>query len=546
MPSARGLRLICGFVLLRTYPLLYSAYAQSTQGVISGRIYDRETGAPVAGARTQCYQYWPEQPRVMTAECGTVANDAGFYLLAFRPPGFYRIRVTHAGYQAQEMYGVELPVAGNINFNVGLRRVTSLWDADISEGRAPLSDDATIVHYFTPDVEKLAAAAVQIAKPSVGTLQTTLSYTADPDQLSILPLSGRNIYQLLTFQPGVTSGLSVNGQRASSSSFLLDGVDSQIAIAPEFVQEYRVSTNNFSSEFGRATGFVANAITKEGSNSFHGYAYGRINNEILNANAFQSNKNNFPRQKHRELRGGAVVSGPIVLNRTYFSVGYERYQSRTWEYPFTFRVPVLANFRSCPETAGSQALKLLEKFPPPLTLPEAGPACDHLSSPYSISIPNSDVNQGFGLARVDHLLKGGKHRLLARLIANREANPYDVFSLYPEFSSERTITTISGAAGAILSFNSSTTTELRLGWQTNRYNRPRSHPEIPSLDTSVDGSETYLSGISLPGVSNAVSTRREKRDLWESGTSLLLISIRQGKTCSIQTNIPLFLKGISI
>jgi hypothetical protein len=212
------------------------------------------------------------------------------------------------------------------------------------------------------------------------------------------------VYQLLSFQPGVTSGpaggsaLSVNGQ--NSSLFLLDGVGSPMIagsgvsnptalgaqfnspipaiLGPEFVQEYRVSTGDFSPEFGRTTGFVANAITKAGSNEFHGLAYFYLDNEVLNANPFQSNADGFPRQGFHELQTGASASGPLEPNKTFFSAGYEYFRSRTLNYPFDFQVPILANFLNCPQTANSQALALLERFPPPLVQAPQGPPCDNL------------------------------------------------------------------------------------------------------------------------------------------------------------------------
>ena len=107
----------------------------------------------------------------------------------------------------------------------------------------------------------------------------------DPRRLRELPLAGRDVYSLLLTQPSVASdagtsrglGLSVNGQRASSSNFLLDGVENNDTLTtgpatgpvPEFMQEYRVSTNNFSSEFGRTSGYAAYAVTRAAGNSWH-------------------------------------------------------------------------------------------------------------------------------------------------------------------------------------------------------------------------------------------------------------------------------------
>ena len=91
--------------------------------------------------------------------------------------------------------------------------------------------------------------------------------------------------------------MTINGQRASASNYLLDGLENNnylvtvllTRVAPEAIQEYRVSTNNFSAEYGRTSGFLANAITRSGSNSFHGTVYFYIKNDILNANGFQAN-----------------------------------------------------------------------------------------------------------------------------------------------------------------------------------------------------------------------------------------------------------------
>src|SRR5687768_7206385 len=124
-------------------------------------------------------------------------------------------------------------------------------------------------------------------------------------EISWLPLAGRDTYTMLVTQPGVTSdaatarglGLSVNGQRPSASNFLLDGLENNnylssgplTAAVPEFVQEYRISTNNYSAQYGRTSGFLANAMTRSGSNAFHGFGYLYFKNEALNANDFQRN-----------------------------------------------------------------------------------------------------------------------------------------------------------------------------------------------------------------------------------------------------------------
>src|SRR6202035_755804 len=104
----------------------------------------------------------------------------------------------------------------------------------------------------------------------------------------------------LVLQPNVAAdtttargiGVSVGGQRPSASNFLLDGLENNnqlitgplATVAPEAVQEFRISTNNFSAEYGWTTGYIANAVTKAGTNQWHGLGYFNLKNEALNAN----------------------------------------------------------------------------------------------------------------------------------------------------------------------------------------------------------------------------------------------------------------------
>ena len=128
-----------------------------------------------------------------------------------------------------------------------------------------------------------------------GSLESTVSEVIDSAEIENLPLAGRDVYTMLVTLPGVTSdaatarglGLSIDGQRPSSSNYLLDGLENNnylttgplTTVAPEAVQEYRVSINNFSAEYGRTSGFVANAITRSGADGFHGVAYFYLMND---------------------------------------------------------------------------------------------------------------------------------------------------------------------------------------------------------------------------------------------------------------------------
>jgi hypothetical protein len=268
--------------------------AQTTQGLISGKLLNSVTGQPVGGATVTCSS--PDNPSPATS-----ASDAsGYFYLPLLSPGTYRVRVTAASFQAQEIQELELRVASRIELDFRLRPLNDVWEAG-QYNSVFLPGSKTIVTFFGPDVDASLSGSFEAQKGRVSGLESTVSQVIDSKEIDNLPLAGRDVYTMLVMLPGVTSdaatarglGLSVNGQRPSSSNFLLDGLENNnylitgplTTVAPEAIQEYRVSTNNFSAEYGRTSGFVANAITRSGSNNFHGVAYFYLNNNLSTATA---------------------------------------------------------------------------------------------------------------------------------------------------------------------------------------------------------------------------------------------------------------------
>ncbi|MEI9814614.1 MAG: TonB-dependent receptor plug domain-containing protein [Acidobacteriota bacterium] len=195
----------------------------------------------------------------------------------------------------------------------------------------------TIVTFFGPDVDASRTGSFEANKGRRTPLETTVSSVIRASDIADLPLAGRDVYTLLVTQPGVTSdgattrglGLAVNGQRPSASNFLLDGLENNnylitgplVTVAPQAIQEYRISTNNFSAEYGRTSGYLANAITRSGANRFHGTAYLFLKNEILNANGFQANLAGQARTPYQGIPTGVLgrwadpAESPFLLQR---------------------------------------------------------------------------------------------------------------------------------------------------------------------------------------------------------------------------------------
>ncbi|HNY40280.1 MAG TPA: carboxypeptidase regulatory-like domain-containing protein [Bryobacteraceae bacterium] len=169
-----------------------------------------------------------------------------------------------------------------------------------------------------------------------------------------LPLNGRAYADLALLSPGVRksnitardASFNVNGLRSSLNNFMLDGVDNNaygtsnqgfsnqiIQLNPDAVQEFKVQTNNFSAEYGRAGGAVINASLRSGTNEFHGAAWEFLRNTKLNAVGFFRPATGV-KPVLVQNQFGAAFGGPIKKDKMFFFANYEglRNVSRTLEY----------------------------------------------------------------------------------------------------------------------------------------------------------------------------------------------------------------------
>jgi len=195
------------------------------------------------------------------------------------------------------------------------------------------------------------------SEPSlVETRPSGISAVIDERGLKDLPLNGRRFSDLMLLAPGVTqdprsltsaaSGdLSFGGMRGFQNSFLVDGGDfnngfyaqalgryrAPYQFSTEVVQEFRVSSNSYSTEMGRAGGAVVNVITRSGSNHLHGTAFYYFRDSSMAATEeFLSSK---PPDRQQQL--GFTVGGPIRQNKVFFFAGFDQH---------LFHIPALVEF----------------------------------------------------------------------------------------------------------------------------------------------------------------------------------------------------------
>jgi outer membrane receptor protein involved in Fe transport len=287
---------LCGLLLV----LAVAALAQRETGQISGTVRD-PSGAVVAAAKVTVKSVATGVTRQATT------NGVGAFTIPSLRPDAYDVTIEAPGF---EKYAQRIDVAvGSTN-----------------EISPQLTLGATT---STVEVVETAAAV------TVNTATQTLSQVITADQLADLPTSPtRNPYALVATSGNVVedsnsgrgAGFAINGQRSASTSILLDGaenVDTFTAsvgqtVPLDSVQEFSVLTNNFTAEYGRASGGVVNLITKSGTNAFHGsgYEFNRIS--ALSSNTLNNNANDIAKGIFTRNNYGFAVGGPIKKDKLFF------------------------------------------------------------------------------------------------------------------------------------------------------------------------------------------------------------------------------------
>jgi hypothetical protein len=327
---------------------------------------------------------------------------------------------------------------------------------------------------------------------------------AEQAQLRDLPLAGRDVYALLVTLPAVTTdtstgrglGLSAAGNRPSASNFLLDGLDNNnhlitgplVTMAPEAVQEYRVSVAGFTAEYGRTSGFLANVVTRPGGNQWHGLGYFYFKNEFLNATEFQRNRLDFGKRPLKEMEPGFSVSGPLRRDRAFASAAFERLRFRSIADGIESHVPP----PGWAPRPGTYAARLWSEFPNHPAFPADG-----------LFHAPAVLNRTLVLPRIDYVLGGGEHRVFARAAVARLERPDFIASPYRDFSSPLTHNSIAPAAGYQGALRPGLIMEARAGWSYDDLRFDRAHPEVPRM-ASEDR-------VELPGSPAAYSFRNRTR-----------------------------------
>ncbi len=307
-------------IVILTFSLLGAAnvYAQVAGATLSGTVTDA-SGSTIPKA----------QLTITDVATGVTARDAesdsaGFYSVPNLLPATYEIKVTAAGFSTTVQKGVTLTVGAQqqLNFSMQVGQVSQTVEV-------------------TAQVE------------SVELTSSALTDDVNPTTVRELPLNGRDWIQLATLQPGIAltrtqaSGSSGNANRGSrgygnqfsgsghrpyENNFRINGITvndyangapgSVIggALGVDAIQEFSVLTTDYTAEYGRTTGAIINAITKSGTNEFHGDAYYFMRDEGLDARNFFDPPAIPPFHRNQF---GASGGAPIIKDKLFVFGDYE-------------------------------------------------------------------------------------------------------------------------------------------------------------------------------------------------------------------------------
>src|SRR5437588_1531597 len=304
------LALACLLLAGRTTP------AQSpTTGRIAGTVKDTK-GAVIAGAEITVVS------RATGEERKVIADTTGDYAVPLLPPGIYRVSIKASGFKQTVFEDVQVNITQ-----------TTVVNADLEVG--DLKESVTI---------STAPSLIQKDGPQRGRV-------VDSRAVSELPLATRNFTQILALSPGASVALpdnsalgrnsqniSVNGARTTQNNYQINGVDANrlgvnasgtLAVpAPETIQEFKVQTSLYDADFGRSGGGNVQAVTKTGSNDFHGSLYEYFRNNALNANNPFLKAAGVKRPVLTRNVFGAVLGGPIKSDKAFFFASYQGTRER--------------------------------------------------------------------------------------------------------------------------------------------------------------------------------------------------------------------------
>ncbi|MBI1875327.1 MAG: TonB-dependent receptor [Acidobacteria bacterium] len=306
------------------------ASAQTTGATLQGTISDPQ-GALLPGVAVVIRNTETGLTREQTTDA------RGWYRVPALPPGTYEIRSELSGFGTQVRTGLVLTIGQEATVNLTLQ-LASVQETVTVTGEAPL---------------------IETSKSALGT-------TVTRHELDSLPLIGRNFAGLANLTPGISGvgggGVNASGQTTRSNSYLVDGASNDDTIVAtqrggfslEAVREFVVMSNQFTAEYGMASGAIVSVVTRSGTNDAQGRFFLFHRDDALDAQNPFSRAQGSGKAPFSQQRFGGFFGGPIVRDRLHYFGSYEGNRQRETAVVTSPLVPITEREFATP-TDGHQA-----------------------------------------------------------------------------------------------------------------------------------------------------------------------------------------------
>jgi hypothetical protein len=399
--------------------LAFPLHAQRLDGTISGTVRD-PSGAIVPGALVT----------VTGEQTGTtrtvLTSEVGSYMVPNLPVGSYTVRITAAGFTDYTRTSVQ---------------VQAVQVVEVSASLAMANTSQTI--------------QVQAGADLVQAQSSQLTKAFDTKMVAELPtVTGQNtsVLNLAVYLPNTTtalggtsgSGGSIGGLRGRQNSFSVDGVnnnDPSVTVVsqqviPDAVQEFSLSTNQFSAEFGSAAGGQFNVVTKSGTNELHGDAWlYNVNRHYRARSNLADSANSNPRFDYN--RAGGSLGGPLVHNRWFIYGAFEYQTQGRQALGSTATLPTQAGLQMMSSLAANDAVRgILAEFPAAPSQSGTIPAVIG-STTHLIPIGQASLSAPDWVTQYDYIINSDfnarSHSLRGGYISTRRRQPQAPLVPQPQF-----------------------------------------------------------------------------------------------------------------
>lgn len=292
-----------------------TAIAQTITGTINGTVTD-PSGAVIPGATVTATNV------ATNISSKTTTDHDGIYSIRFLTVGQYKVTVSEPGFAPASLGPFALEAGQYAKFDAKLSLESAASNVTVNEALMPL----------------------------LNTENAELGTTLDTNAIENIPLQGRNFSELALYTPGAISTnpqsftgadaivrdniggsvTSVNGNRAQTNNYLLDGIEINETVAntigynpsPEALSQVRIVSANAQAEYGNVNGGDVIALLKNGTNKFHGSAFYFVNDDTLNANTWAAGRSGVAKASMTSNIFGGTIGGPIVRDKLFFFADY--------------------------------------------------------------------------------------------------------------------------------------------------------------------------------------------------------------------------------